>query len=56
MYIFSEKQLQEIEEIIENDFQFIEVRKMIQKAIDVNPKSVTYEQALKQIKSFGAFA
>jgi hypothetical protein len=39
-----------IEKVIEEDPSWIEVRRRVKKAVDNQPKSVTLEEALKQVK------
>jgi hypothetical protein len=41
--------IEAVENAIEEDVDFIEMRKRVQKAVDSAPKSVTFEQALKQV-------
>ena len=39
--------LEQIEDILEKDFE--KVRTQVQKAVDASPRSVKYEEALKQV-------
>lgn len=47
------KQLETIEKIIDADPNWKIVREKIQKALDNQPKSVTLEEALRQVNGFG---
>ena len=47
--ILSEETLQYIEKILEEDEKLKMVREKIQKAVDNSPKSVSFEQAKKQV-------
>lgn len=44
--------LEQIEDILEEDFK--DVRIQVQKAVDASPKSVKYEEALKQVNMVGS--
>ena len=44
--------LERFEKILERDFE--PVRKRIEKALEQNPKHVTFEQALEQVKRFSS--
>lgn len=43
------ERLEQIEKVLEEDFK--EVRKKVQAAVDASPKTVTYEEALKQVQN-----
>jgi hypothetical protein len=47
---FTMDMIEEWENRIESDPDWIEVKKRVQKAVDSCPKVVTYEQALAQVK------
>ena len=49
---FMKLTLEQIEDILEEDFK--DVRIQVQKAVDASPKSVKYEEALKQVNMVGS--
>lgn len=44
--------LEYVERIFDEDVDFINIRKRVQKAVDNSPTSVTFESALKQVNDF----